>query len=254
MEPYQTAFISGASSGFGLAIAKRFAAKKFRLILLARRGDRLQNLAQELSKDVACYCIACDISDQKKLRGEFEKIPTDFEDIDILVNNAGLALGLEPAHKTDWQDWQTMIDTNCTGLALLTRLTLPGMVSRNRGHIVMIGSTAGTYPYPGGNVYGATKAFVKQFSLNLRADLLGTAVRVTDIEPGMADGSEFSLVRFKSDAEKAAKVYQGVKALHPDDVAECVTWVISQPSHVNINRMEIMPVCQATGPLAVFRT
>jgi 3-hydroxy acid dehydrogenase / malonic semialdehyde reductase len=197
--------------------------------------------------------IAVDVRDQAALRAAIAAIPSEFAAVDVLVNNAGLALGLEPAHKADWNDWQQMIDTNCTALALLTRLLLPGMVERGRGHVLMMGSIAGSYAYPGGNAYGASKAFVDQFARNVRADVLGTGVRVTNIEPGLVGGSEFSLVRFKGDAEKAAKVYAGADALTPTDVAECVDWAIAQPSHVNISSIEVMPVCQAHGPLAVHR-
>lgn len=171
------------------------------------------------------------------------------------AQNAGLALGLEMAPAASLDDWDAMVDTNVKGLLYITRACLPGMVARNRGHIINIGSTAAEFPYPGGNVYGATKAFVYQFSLNLRADLLGTAVRVTDIEPGMCSGTEFSTVRFKGDAEKAAAVYANTatSALVADDIADAVAYVSSRPAHVNINSMQLMPVCQAFGPLAVKR-
>ncbi|MGE5503874.1 MAG: SDR family NAD(P)-dependent oxidoreductase, partial [Actinomycetota bacterium] len=176
-----------------------------------------------------------------------------FRDIDVLVNNAGLALGLEPAHQTDLDDWEAMVDTNVKGLMYVTRAVLPGMVARGRGHVVNIGSIAGTYPYPGGNAYGATKAAVAQFSLNLLADLVKTKVRVTNIEPGLCGGSEFSLVRFHGDAERAAKTYEGTEPLTSEDVAEAVFWACSAPAHVNINRIEMMPTCQAPAGLAVHR-
>ena len=168
------------------------------------------------------------------------------------MNNAGLALGLDPAQTARLADWETMVATNCTGLMRVTRALLPGMVARDRGHVVNLGSVAGDYPYPGGNVYGATKAFVKQFTLNLKADLVGTGVRVTNIEPGLVGGSEFSAVRFGS-AERAAKVYEGTTPLMPDDIAEAVAWVVGLPAHVNIERIEMMPTCQAPGGLAVKR-
>jgi 3-hydroxy acid dehydrogenase/malonic semialdehyde reductase len=170
----------------------------------------------------------------------------------LLVNNAGLALGLEPAHKASLDDWDTMVDTNIKGVMYCTRAILPGMVARSRGHVVNIGSIAGSWPYPGGNVYGASKAFVQQFSRNLRADLLGTQVRVTNIEPGMAE-TEFSKVRFKGDDEKAHKVYLGAEPLLPEDIADIVVWVSSVPARVNINSVEVMSVCQSWGPLAVHR-
>lgn len=245
------ALITGASSGFGRATAERFAAAKMKLVLLARREERLRELSENLS--VPCHTIACDVRDGEALRAAIRAIPGDFARIDILVNNAGLALGLEAAHRTDWQDWQQMIETNCTALALLTRLVLPDMVERRSGHIVLMGSVAGHYAYPGGNVYGASKAFVEQFARGLRADLLGQGVRVTHIAPGLSGGSEFSEVRFHGDREKAAAVYIGTEPLLPQDIAETVYWAVSQPRHVNINSIELMPVCQASGPLQVHR-
>jgi len=245
------AFITGASSGFGRAIAERFAAAGMQLVLLARREDRLHELSKSLS--VPCHTIACDVRDGDALRAAVAAIPGDFGRIDILVNNAGLALGLEPAHRTEWSDWQQMIETNCTALALLTRLIVPGMVERRSGHIVLMGSVAGHYAYPGGNVYGASKAFVEQFARGLRADLSGQGVRVTHIAPGLAGGSEFSEVRFHGDREKAAAVYTGTEPLLPRDIAECVFWAVNQPPHVNINSIELMPTCQASGPLQVHR-
>ena len=181
------------------------------------------------------------------------RLPPALAAVDVLVNNAGLALGLEPAHRASLDEWETMIATNCRGLVTVTRAVLPGMVERNRGHVVNVGSVAGSYPYPGGNVYGATKAFVHQFTLNLRADLLGSAVRATVVEPGMASDTEFSLVRFQGDAAKAAKVYEGVKALSPADVAETILWIVSLPAHVNVNAIELMPVQQAFAPFAIHR-
>ncbi|QGX39396.1 SDR family NAD(P)-dependent oxidoreductase [Permianibacter aggregans] len=245
------ALITGASTGFGAAIATRLADEGYDLILLARRLEKLQALAEQLP--VSSHLIACDLREQEAVRAAIAAIPAEFADIDVLINNAGLALGLEPAHRADWQDWQQMIDTNCTALALMTRLILPGMVERQKGHLVMMGSIAGAYAYPGGNAYGATKAFVEQFARNLRADLLGTGIRVTNIEPGLVGGSEFSLVRFKGDVEKAATVYKGANALQPEDIAESVAWALKQPKHVNINSIEIMPVSQAHGPLAIHR-
>ncbi len=244
------ALITGASSGFGAAIAQQLA-PHYRLILVARRAEKLQALAQSLSTDT--QILTLDVRDHRAVEQALQQLPESWRTIDVLINNAGLALGLEPAHKADWQDWQQMIDTNCTALVWLSRLLLPGMVERGRGHVVNIGSIAGSYAYPGGNVYGASKAFVEQFSRNLRADLLGTGVRVTNIEPGMVGGSEFSLVRFKGDADKAAKVYAGAKALTPDDIANAVVWALSQPPHVNICAIELMPTCQAHGPLQIHR-
>jgi 3-hydroxy acid dehydrogenase/malonic semialdehyde reductase len=180
-------------------------------------------------------------------------LPEGWRVVDVLVNNAGLALGLDPAFRAQIGDWDKMVATDVTGLMHVTHALLPGMVERDQGIIINLGSTAGSYPYPGGHIYGAAKAFVAQFSLNLRADLVGTNVRVTNLEPGLVGGSEFSKVRFGGDAQKAAAVYAGTQPLMPDDIAEAVAWLVGLPPHVNINRMEMMPTCQAPGPLAVKR-
>ncbi len=243
----KTILITGATSGFGAACARRFAAEGWQLILTGRRTERLEKLQAELGSAVR-QSIPLDVRDRQQV---FAKLGT-LEDIDLLLNNAGLALGLEPAWEVNIDDWETMVDTNIKGLMYCSRAILPKMVARNRGHIVNIGSTAGSWPYPGGNVYGSTKAFVQQFSRNLRADLLGKQVRVTNLAPGMAE-SEFSNVRFKGNDEKAAKVYQGAAPLRPDDIADIVYWVATQPPHVNINAIEVMPVDQSWGPLAVHR-
>ncbi len=179
-------------------------------------------------------------------------LPEKFAEIDVLVNNAGGALGLDPAQSASLEDWEGMIDANVNGVVYCTRLLLPGMVARNRGHIVNLGSVAAEFPYPGGNVYGATKAFVRQFSYGLRADLLGTNVRVTDIEPGLCK-TEFSEVRFKGDKQRAEAVYEGTEPLTADDIADAIHWCVTRPQHVNINAIQLMPVCQAFGPLAVKR-
>jgi 3-hydroxy acid dehydrogenase/malonic semialdehyde reductase len=176
-------------------------------------------------------------------------LPEPFARVTVLVNNAGLALGMAPAQRDDLEDWTRMIDTNITGLARVTHALLPGMVERNEGHVINIGSTAGNWPYAGGNVYGASKAFVRQFSLNLRADLIGTQLRVTNIEPGMVGGTEFSTVRFKGDAKTAASRYDGITCLTAGDIAEAVAWVSNLPAHVNINSLEVMPVAQSFSPL-----
>jgi NADP-dependent 3-hydroxy acid dehydrogenase YdfG len=248
----QTIFITGASSGFGASCARSFARSGNRLVLTSRRIDPLLALQEELSKTAEIYIIPLDVSDREAVRGAVESLPERFREIDVLLNNAGLALGLEPAHQVNLDDWETMVDTNIKGLMYCTRLILPGMVARNRGHIVNISSTAGAWPYPGGNVYGATKAFVTQFSRNLRSDLLGTRVRVTCIQPGMAE-TEFSKVRFKGDTDKAAQVYAGTEALTADDIAETVAWVVNRPAHVNINTLELMSIDQAWGPFAIHR-
>ncbi|HTY20318.1 MAG TPA: SDR family oxidoreductase [Geobacteraceae bacterium] len=248
----KTIMITGASSGFGAACARIFAESGERLVLAARREWRLLELRDELSAKAEVHVVKLDVRDREAVRTAVECLPEPFREVGILVNSAGLALGLEPAHAANLEEWEEMVDTNIKGLLYCTRFILPGMVERNRGHIVNIGSVAGSWPYPGGNAYGATKAFVEQFSRNLRADLLGTGVRVTCIAPGMAE-TEFSLVRFKGEAEKAAKVYAGVEPLTADDIAGIVSWVTTLPPHVNINTLEVMPVQQAWGPLAVHR-
>lgn len=247
----RTVLITGATAGFGTAIARRYAALGARLILTGRRADRLEELKAELG--VPVHALVFDVRDRTALFTAIESLPAPFAEIDVLVNNAGLALGLNPAHQTDIEDWETMVDTNLKGLMAMTRAVLPGMVARNRGHVVNISSTAGTYPYPGSTIYGATKAAVSMFSLNLLSDLVKTKVRVTNIEPGMCGGSEFSNVRFKGDAEAAAKVYAGTEPLLPEDVADAVLWATMSPPHVNINRIEMMPTCQAPAGLAVHR-
>jgi 3-hydroxy acid dehydrogenase / malonic semialdehyde reductase len=246
-----TAFVTGASNGFGTAIVRRFAAEGLRVVALARREDRLAELAAELGDTV--LPVRLDVRDRAAVLDTVAGLPATFAEIDVLVNNAGLALGLEPAQEAGLDDWDQMIDTNCKGLAYCTRAILPGMVERGRGHVVNLGSVAGTYPYPGGNVYGGTKAFVHEFSLSLRSDLHGTGVRVTSVEPGLSGGTEFSTVRFGGDAAKAAAVYAGTQPLTATDIAETVWWVTSLPAHVNINRVEMMPVAQSFAPFQVAR-
>src|SRR6185312_1352239 len=222
------------------------------VIAVARSEDKLEKLAGELGD--AVLPVKLDVSDPGAVKTAVENLPEEWREVDVLVNNAGLAKGLEPAHRADLQDWDEMIATNVRGLAHVTRALLPGMVERRRGHVVNLGSIAGTYPYPGGNVYGATKAFVHQFSLNLRADLHGTGVRVTCIEPGLIGGTEFSEVRFGGDAERAAGVYAGTEPLTPEDIASAVEWATSQPEHVNVNVIELMPVVQSFAALPVERS
>ncbi len=243
----KTILITGATSGFGKACAEYFADKGWQLILTGRRTERLEELLQQLGSAVR-KIITLDVRD----RHAVETALSDLGDVDLLLNNAGLALGLEPAWEVSLDDWDTMVDTNIKGLTYCTRVLLPQMVKRNSGHIINIGSVAANWPYPGGNVYGSTKAFVQQFSRNLRADLIGHDVRVTVIEPGMAE-SEFSNVRFKGDADRAAKVYSGTRALTPRDIAEIVYWTAERPAHVNVNTLEVMCIDQAWNPFAVHR-
>lgn len=244
-------FVTGVSAGFGAAIAKRFIKEGHNVIGAARRIERLNELKRDLGDNF--YPLELDIRDREKMLSSLSGLPEKFAQIDLLVNNAGLALGLEPAYEVDFNDWMTMIETNVIALTSVTHAILPQMVKRKKGHVINLGSIAGTYPYPGGNVYGATKAFVKQFSLNLRADLAGTRVRVTDVEPGLCGTTEFSQVRFKGDEEKAAKVYENVQPLTAIDIAETVYWIATQPEHVNINRIEMMPTAQSSGPLNVYK-
>lgn len=244
--------ITGATAGFGLAIARRFGGESNRIIAVGRRKDRLDALVKELGAN-AVHPIVLDVRDRAGVASAVAALPPDLAAIDLLVNNAGLALGLAPAYQASLDDWDTMVDTNIKGLMYMTRAVLPGMVARDRGHIVNLGSIAGAHAYPGGNAYGGTKAFVRQFSMNLRADLLGSRVRVTSVEPGMVGGSEFSLVRFGGDKEKVEKLYKGADPLTPEDVAEAVHWVATLPPRVNINIIEMMPVTQSFGPLPVHR-
>ncbi len=245
-------FVTGATAGFGLAIARRFAADGARIVAAGRRTDRLQALQAELGV-ANCHPLTLDVGDRAAVQAGVKSLPADFAEVDVLVNNAGVALGLEPAQQALIEDWERMVATNVNGLLYVTHALLPGMVARNRGHVVNIGSTAAEWPYPGGNVYGATKAFVRQFSLNLRADLFGTRLRVTDIEPGLVGGTEFSGIRFKGDMEKAAAVYQAADALTPEDIADAVHWVATRPARVNVNTLQVMPVCQSFAPLRIHR-
>jgi 3-hydroxy acid dehydrogenase/malonic semialdehyde reductase len=245
-----TVFVTGASSGFGAAITRRFATTGARVVATARRADRISELAGELGPQV--LPVTLDVRDRGAVAEVVGGLPAEFAEIDVLVNNAGLALGISPAQDADLDDWEQMIDTNCKGMAYCTRAVLPGMVSRRRGHVVNLGSIAGTYPYPGGNAYGGSKAFVHQFSLDLRSDLHSTGVRVTCVEPGMAD-TEFSLVRFSGDNAKADAVYTGMQPLTADDIAEAVYWAATLPPHVNINVIELMPVAQSFAPFQVYR-
>ncbi len=247
----KTVLITGASSGFGAGIARRFAEAGCSLVLAARRAEKLAEVAAELAS-VPVHSVVLDVRDRGAVFEALSNLPEAFRNIDVLVNNAGLALGLEPAHQADLDDWEVMVDTNIKGLMYVTRCLLPGMVERNRGQIINIGSVAGNWPYPGGNAYGASKAFVKQFTNNLRADLSGSAIRVTNIEPGLAE-TEFSVVRFKGDEERAGEVYQDTRPLDAKDLGEIVFWVADQPPHVNINSMEVMPTCQSWGPFKVHK-
>ena len=243
-------FVTGASSGFGAAVTRRFAAAGARVVAAARRADRLKDLAAELGPRL--LPVTLDVRDRTAVSDAVAALPADFAAVDVLVNNAGLALGLGPAQEADLDEWDQMIDTNCKGLVYCTRAILPGMVARRRGHVINLGSVAGTYPYPGGNVYGGTKAFVHQFSLDLRSDVHGTGVRVTCVEPGMAD-TEFSTVRFSGDQSKADAVYAGMQPMTADDIAESIYWAATMPQHVNVNVIELMATAQSFAPFQVAR-
>ena len=243
-----TALVTGATAGFGLAICKKLIEAGYKVIGTGRRAARLAELHSQLGNDF--LPLTFDITDLEATKQALNQRPEGWQAVDLLVNNAGLALGLEPAHQADLNDWAQMIDTNVKGLVNITRLVLPEMVARNHGHIINLSSIAGNYPYPGGNVYGGTKAFVTQFSLNLRADLAGTKIRVSNVEPGLCGGSN---VRFHGDDEKAAKVYENVQSVQPEDIANIVLWLNQQPEHVNINRIEVMPTAQSFNPLKVTK-
>ena len=248
----QTILITGASAGFGWACAERFAKEGWKLILTGRRRERLEFLAQQLAP-ASVHTAVLDVRDAASIEAMLAGLPADFAAIDVLLNNAGLALGMAGAQEASLDDWNTMIDTNITGLVHVTRHILPGMVERNCGLVINIGSTAGNWPYPGGNVYGGTKAFVRQFSLNLRADLAGTKVRVSNIEPGLCGDTEFSNVRFAGDESRVKAVYEKVDYVRPEDIANIISWITAQPEHVNINSLEVMPVAQSFSALQVTR-
>jgi len=242
------ALITGASSGFGKATAIQLSKNGWKLVLVARRIERLEQLKLELGESVL-KCIQLDVCNQQDVLNVLT--PWNGK-ISLLVNNAGLALGLDPAWSADLDDWNTMIDTNIKGLTYVTRALLSGMVEKQCGHVINLGSIAGSYNYPGGNCYGATKAFVERFSMNLRADLHGSGVRVTNIEPGFSL-TEFSKVRFKGEDDKAEKLYDNTSPLTAEDIAESICWCANLPTHVNINRLEIMPTCQSFGALPIAK-
>jgi 3-hydroxy acid dehydrogenase/malonic semialdehyde reductase len=250
------ALVTGASSGFGRATCLRLVAGGYAVVAAARRTDALAELAAEATDAAgtpgAIHPLQLDVRDRAAVEQAVAGLPPEYAEVDVLVNNAGLALGLEAAPTAVLDNWDRMVDTNCKGLMYVTRAVLPGMVERRRGHIVNLGSIAGTYPYPGGNAYGATKAFVHQFSLNLRSDLHGTGIRVTSVEPGMAD-TEFSEVRFGGDRDRAADVYKGMQPLTADDIAATIEYAIGQPPHVNVNVIELMPVAQSFAAFQVAR-
>jgi 3-hydroxy acid dehydrogenase/malonic semialdehyde reductase len=245
-------FITGASAGFGAAMARTFVKNGHQVVLAARRKARLEALAAELGE--SALPVEMDVTDKASIEEALSMLPQSWRQIDVLINTAGLALNTKPAHEVPLADWETMIDTNVKGLVTMTHALLPSMVERGSGLVINLGSVAGHYPYPGGNVYGATKAFVDQFTLNLRADLVGTGVRATNIAPGLCGGTEFSNVRLKGDDAAAAKVYEGTQPLTAEDIAATAYWIATLPPHVNINSIEMMPTCQGFAPFTVKRS
>ncbi|MEH1830401.1 MAG: SDR family oxidoreductase [Nostoc sp.] len=251
----QIILITGASSGIGTACARIFAGAGAKLILAARRLERLQQLADTLNKDFSTeiHLLQLDVRDRSAVESAIATLPSAWADIDILINNAGLSRGLDKLHEASFQDWEDMIDTNVKGLLYVSRYVVPGMVSRDRGHVVNLGSIAGHQTYPGGNVYCATKAAVRAISEGLKQDLLGTQIRVTSVDPGMVE-TEFSEVRFHGNTERANKVYEGVTPLTADDIADVIFFCVTRSPHVNINEVVLMPVDQASATLVNRRT
>jgi 3-hydroxy acid dehydrogenase/malonic semialdehyde reductase len=243
--------VTGASAGFGAAMARTFVRHGHKVIAAARRAERLAGLHKELGD--ALLPVVLDVTDKASITAALAGLPADWMPVDVLINNAGLALGTEPAQSASLAEWETMINTNVTGLVTMTHMLLPEMIARNSGLIINIGSVAGDTAYPGGNVYGATKAFVDQFTKNLRADLVGTGVRATNIAPGLCGGTEFSNVRYRGNDEAAAKVYAGTEPLTAKDIADTAYWIATLPPHVNINQIEMMPTCQGFGPMNIKR-
>ena len=246
-----TVVITGATSGFGLASAKLFAKHGYSLIITGRRSERLESLASSL--DTPVHSATLDVRDLQGVAAMVDALPEEFRNIEVLVNNAGLALGAEPAWEASLEDWHTMIDTNITALVNVTHTLLPILRAQPKASIINLASVAASWPYPGSNVYGASKAFVAQFSRNLRCDLAGSGVRVTSLEPGMCE-TEFSLVRFKGDQAKSDHVYRGINPIRAEDIARIILWIAQQPAHININSLEVMPTAQAWDNFKVVRT
>ncbi|WP_294748777.1 SDR family oxidoreductase [uncultured Prevotella sp.] len=247
----KTVLITGATSGIGLACARKFAENGDRLILTGRNEHILAKIRKELTaRGTQLMTLAFDVRDRQKAKKFIDELPEEWKEIDVLVNNAGLALGLEPEYKGDFDDWETMIDTNIKGLLTMTRLVVPGMVQRNRGHIINVGSVAGDAAYAGGNVYCATKAAVKALTDGLRIDVADTAIRVTNLKPGLVE-TNFSNVRFKGDEERAKKLYTGIKPLTGDDIADVAVYAANAPEHVQIAEVLILATHQASGSVIV---
>lgn len=247
-----TVLITGATSGFGLATARKFADSGYPLILTGRRAERLSAIADELAQLTPVFTYQLDVCDSEQVRQFMDSLPQEFKRIEVLVNNAGLALGASPADQADLKDWHTMIDTNVTGLVNVTHTLLPTLKAQPKASIINLASIASNWSYPGAHVYGASKAFVQQFSRNLRSDFAGTGIRVTSLEPGLSE-SEFSLVRFNGDQEKYNAIYEDTNALQPEDIADIIFWIAEQPSHININSLEVMPTSQAWDNFKVVK-
>jgi len=247
----RTCLITGATAGFGAAIARRMVAEGWKVVITGRRQERLDALAVELGGPEVAHTLCFDIRDEAATSSALASLPPAFSVIDALVNNAGLALGTGPIQECDLADWKVMIDTNVTGLVTITRLLIDRLIAQ-KALIVNLASIASNWPYPGGNVYAGTKAFVRQFSLNIRSDLFGTGVRVTSVEPGLCE-SEFTLVRTGGDQEAYDKLYAGADPIRPEDIAETVAWLAALPPHMNINSIEIMPVSQSWNAHRIFR-
>lgn len=246
-------FITGATSGFGLETARRFADGRWALVLAGRRTDRLDTLKADLASRCPVHTLGLDVRDADAVQNAVKALPADFRPVTVLVNNAGLALAPQPSPQVDLADWHTMIDTNITGLVNVTHALLPSLMETGAGaSIINIGSIAGQWPYRGSHVYGASKAFVKQFSYNLRCDLVGTGVRVTDLAPGIAE-TEFSIVRTKGDLDAARAVYTGTTPLFAEDIAETIHYIATLPPHININRLEVMPTAQTWAGFSIDR-
>lgn len=247
-----TVLITGATSGFGLATARKFADNGYPLIVTGRREERLRALADELSPLTLVHVAPLDVRDAESVVEMLDALPDKFRNIEILVNNAGLALGASPADSADLQDWHTMIETNITGLVNVTHALLSTLKAQPKASIINLASIASNWSYPGAHVYGATKAFVQQFSRNLRCDFAGTGLRITSLEPGLSE-SEFSLVRFGGDQDKYNAIYEGTNAIQPEDIADIIFWIANQPSHININSIEVMPTSQAWDNFKVVK-
>jgi 3-hydroxy acid dehydrogenase/malonic semialdehyde reductase len=249
----KTVFITGASSGIGRSAAVAFAKLGANILICARRGEKLQTLAKELSASygVKVHSFTLDVRDQKSVEKALNGLPAEWKSISVLVNNAGLSRGLDNFQDAKIEDWEEMIDTNVKGLLYITRAVLPGMIERNEGHVINIGSVAGHWTYPKGNVYAATKFAVNALSQGLKMDLLGTPIRVTSIDPGLVE-TEFSVIRFRGDSDRAKKVYEGLSPLTPDDIADSIVWAATRPAHVNVNNIVLMTTDQS-APTMVHR-